>query len=360
MKIAIILGTRPEIIKLSSIIRICEEINNNYFVIHTGQHYSYEMDKTFFKELELPNVKYNLDVGSWTHGKQTALILERIEQVLIKENPDVVLVQGDTNTVLAGGLAASKLGIKVGHVEAGLRSYDRCMPEETNRVLTDHLSDFLFCPTENAKKIALKENIDENKLFVTGNTIVDAVLQNHNIASKNSNILKNIRLKKNNYFLVTAHRQENVDVKEKLRNLIITFEKLNQKYKIPVIYPMHPRTQKMIKAIQINIPEDVKVINPVGFLDFLQLEASAKLILTDSGGVQEESCILKIPCVTLRENTERPETLEVGSNILAGTNPEKILKAVEQMINKQKNWKNPFGDGKSSKIIFKILKNKIN
>ena len=356
MKIAIILGTRPEIIKLSVIIRICEEKKYNYFVIHTGQHYSYEMDKTFFKDLELPDVKYNLDVESGTHGEQTAKILERIEKVLIKEKPDVVLVQGDTNTVLAGGLAASKLGIKVGHVEAGLRSYDRNMPEETNRLLTDHISDYLFCPTQISRQTALKENIDNEKIFVTGNTIVDAVIEHKKIAEKKSNILQELFLIKEKYFLVTAHRQENVDIKDKLQNLISAFQKLNEKYKIPVIYPMHPRTKKMIKTFDINIPKNIKVIDPVGFLDFLMLESNAKLILTDSGGVQEESCILKIPCVTLRENTERPETLDVGSNILAGTDSEKIINSVEKMINIQRSWSNPFGDGKTSELILKILK----
>ena len=359
MKIAVILGTRPEIIKLSVIIRICQEKKYDYFVIHTGQHYSYEMDKTFFKDLELPEVKYNLDVGSGTHGEQTAKILERIEQVLIKEKPDIALVQGDTNTVLAGGLAASKLGIKVGHVEAGLRSYDRNMPEETNRVLTDHLSDFLFCPTENSKKIAASEKIDEEKIYVTGNTIVDAVIENKKIAAKKSNILEELKIKKEKYILVTAHRQENVDVEEKLQNLISAFEELYNKYKMPIIYPMHPRTQKMIKKFNIRTPENLKIINPVGFLDFLMLEANAKIILTDSGGVQEESCILQIPCVTLRENTERPETIEVGSNKLAGTDPENIIKAVEEMINITKNWENPFGNGKSSEKILEILKQKI-
>ncbi len=356
MKIAIILGTRPEIIKLSGIIRICEERKYDYLTVHTGQHYSYKMDEAFFKDLELPDAKYNLEVVSGTHGAQTAKILERIEKVLLKEKPDVVLVQGDTNTVLAGAIAASKLGIKVGHVEAGLRSYDRRMPEETNRILTDHISDFLFCPTEISKKTALKENIDKNKIFVTGNTIVDAVLQNQKIASKKSKILEKMKLKKNEYFLVTAHRQENVDFKENLKNLLVAFDRIYKKYKMPIVYPMHPRTKKMIESFKLKIPKTINVVEPVGFLDFLQLEANARLILTDSGGVQEESCILKIPCVTLRENTERPETLDVGANILSGTSPNRILNSVDIMMKKKREWMNPFGDGKTSKLILKIIK----
>jgi UDP-N-acetylglucosamine 2-epimerase (non-hydrolysing) len=360
MKVAIILGTRPEIIKLSNIMRLCEKKKIEYFIVHTGQHYSYKMDKIFFDDLELPEVKYKLDVGSSTHGEQTAQILERLEKVLLKEKPSVVLVQGDTNTVLAGALAATKLGIKVGHVEAGLRSYDRHMPEEINRLLTDHISDFLFCPTEISKNIAIKENIDKNKIFVTGNTIVDAVLQNQILATKKSKILEKLNLTSNNYFLITAHRQENVDVQEKLRNLVVAFDRIYKKFKIPMIYPIHPRTKKMLNVFKIKIPETIKAIDPVGFIDFLKLEANAKLILTDSGGVQEEGCILKIPCVTLRENTERPETLQVGSNILAGTNPDRIIKAIDTMLRKKQNWKNPFGDGTASENILKILQKYVN
>ncbi len=354
-KIGIVLGTRPEIIKMSVIISLCHKNNLDYFVIHTGQHYSYNMDKVFFENLELPEPKYNLDVGSGTHGGQTGKILEKIEKVLLKEKPDVILVQGDTNTVLAGGLAATKLGIKVGHVEAGLRSYDRNMPEEINRILTDHLSDYLFCPTNISKEIALKENIDKNKIFVTGNTVVDAVIRNKKLALKKSKILSELKLEKNKYFLVTAHRQENVDVKEKLEKILQSLEKLYLKYNLPVVYPVHPRTNKRISEFKIKKPRGVKLIEPVDYLDFLKLESNAKLILTDSGGIQEESCILKIPCVTLRDNTERPETIKVKSNVLAGTNPDKIIKLVDKMINVERNWNTPFGNGQSSKKIIDII-----
>jgi UDP-N-acetylglucosamine 2-epimerase (non-hydrolysing) len=358
MKICIILGTRPEIIKMSPVIRACEKNKLDYFILHTGQHYFYNMDKSFFEELELPQSKYNLKVGSGNHGEQTAKILRRTEKVLLKENPNVVLVEGDTNTVLASALAASKLNIKVGHIEAGLRSYDRTMPEETNRLLTDHISDLLFCPTELSKANALKEGIDKRNLFVTGNTIVDAVMQNKEIAMKKSNILEKLNLKKQKFFLVTAHRTENVDIKEKLNNIISALDNINKKYGMPVIYPIHPRTRKMIDKFNIDIPESINLIPPVNFLDFLQLEANAKLILTDSGGVQEESCILGVPCVTLRENTERPETLDVKSNMLAGTEPKKTMQCVEAMLNAKKGWQNPFGDGKASERIVNIIKNR--
>ena len=354
MKISIILGTRPEIIKMSPVIRECEKRGLDYFILHTGQHYSYEMDRIFFEELELPQPKYNLDVGSGTHAEQTGKIMIGVEKILMKERPDVVLVQGDTNTVLAGALAATKLHIKIGHVEAGLRSYDRRMPEEINRVLTDHISDYLFAPTEKAKQNLLREGIDENKIFVTGNTIVDAVYQNLEIAKRKVNVLKDLGLKPKEYVLVTAHRQENVDVKERLKGILKGLELIHNEFDMPVVFPIHPRTQRRIKEFGLSL-NGVKVISPLGFLEFLQLEANARLILTDSGGVQEETCILGVPCVTLRDNTERPETLEVGSNVLVGTKPERILEGVKIMLNRENNWRNPFGDGRAGERIIRIL-----
>ena len=354
MNISVILGTRPEIIKMSPVIRECERRGEDYFILHTGQHYSYEMDRVFFEELELPQPRYNLDVGSGTHAEQTGKIMIGVEKVLMREKPDIVLVQGDTNTVLAGALAATKLHIKVGHVEAGLRSYDRRMPEEINRVLTDHISDYLFAPTEKAKQNLLREGIDENKIFITGNTIVDAVYQNLEIAERKANVLKDLGLKSREYFLVTAHRQENVDAKERLKGILKGLELIHKEFSMPVVFPIHPRTQKRIKEFGLSF-DGVEVINPLGFLEFLQLEANARLVLTDSGGVQEETCILGVPCVTLRDSTERPETLEIGSNILVGTKPEKILEGVRTMLNRENNWRNPFGDGKAGERIVEIL-----
>jgi len=220
--IAIILGTRPEIIKMSPVIRACEKQNLDYCIIHTGQHYSYEMDRVFFEELELPLPEYNLDVGSGTHAEQTGKIMFEVERVLKNVEPDTILVEGDTNTVMAGALAATKLHIKVGHVEAGLRSYDRRMPEEINRIVADHVSDYLFAPTEKAKQNLLREGVEEDKIFVTGNTIVDAVYQNLEIAKRKVNVLKE-GLKPKEYFLVTAHRQGNVDVKERIEGILKGF-----------------------------------------------------------------------------------------------------------------------------------------
>lgn len=355
MKISIILGTRPEIIKMAPVIRECQKLGLDYFALHTGQHYSYNLDEIFFKELELPAVKYNLNIGSGSHAEETGKMLPRIEKILIKESPDVVLVQGDTNTVLAGALAASKLHIKVGHVEAGLRSYDKSMPEEINRIITDHISDYSFVPTESARSNLIKEGVGADSIYVVGNTIVDSVYQNLKIAKNKSNILSELNLLDTNYFLITSHRQENVDIKERLEGILYALSQIYSEYKLPIIYPIHPRAKKMLDKFELKPPEHVSVIEPLGFLDFLQLEANADLILTDSGGIQEESCILKVPCVTLRENTERPETLAVGGNILVGTSPESILSGVAKMMQKPRNWQNPFGDGKTGQRIIKIL-----
>ncbi len=356
MKICIILGTRPEIIKMSPIIKESEKQKINYFIIHTNQHYSEDLGKVFFKDLELAQPKYNLRVGSGTQAEETGRILQRVEKVLIKEKPALVLVEGDTNTVLGGALAATKLNIKVGHVEAGLRSYYFEMPEEINRILTDHCSDFLFAPTKKAKEILIGEGISKDKIFVTGNTIVDAIYQNLKIAEKKSKVLKKLNLEKEKYFLLTAHRQENVDKKERLKGILEGLKLVYRKFNLPIIYPIHPRTKKMIQKFNLKIPKGTKIIKPVGYLDFLQLEAKAKLVLTDSGGIQEETCILKVPCLTLRNNTERPETLEIGSNILVGINPQKILREAEKILKRKRRWKNPFGKGDSAKKIINIIK----
>jgi UDP-N-acetylglucosamine 2-epimerase (non-hydrolysing) len=356
MTIAIILGTRPEIIKMAPAIRECQRRSLDYSIIHTGQHYSYQMDRIFFEQLELPQPDHNLDVGSGNHGKQTGRILADLEAVLMAERPDVVLVQGDTNTVLAGALAASKLHIKVGHVEAGLRSYDRSMPEEINRVVADHVSDYCFAPTEISRANLLKEGIAEEKIHVTGNTIVDSVYQNLEIAMRKVNILADLDLEPKGYFLVTSHRQENVDNKERLGEIIRGLEMVKSEFGLPVVFPVHPRTRKMVESFGFEL-DGIRAIEPLGFLEFLQLEAGARLALTDSGGVQEEACILGVPCVTLRENTERPETLDVGANVLAGTVSQRIMDGARNMLEAGESWKNPFGDGNAGQRIIQILEN---
>jgi len=354
VKIAVVLGTRPEIIKMSPVIRELEKRQENYFILHTGQHYSYNLDRVFFEQLKLPQAKYNLEVGSGSHAQQTAKILIGVENVLQDESPDIVLVEGDTNSVFAGALAATKLHIKVGHVEAGLRSYDRNMPEEINRILTDHCSDYLFAPTPKARQILLGEGVSKEKIFVTGNTIVDAVYQNLEIAREQGNTLGSLKLAARQYFLVTLHRQENVDNPRRFASILKGLDKVAAEFHLPTVYPIHPHSRKRMNEFGLN-SKNVTLIEPVSFLDFLQLESNARLVLTDSGGVQEEACILGIPCVTLRDNTERPETLDVGSNLLAGTLPDKILRCARLMLNKENKWSNPFGDGRAGERIVEII-----
>jgi len=353
--ILIVIGTRPEIIKMSPVIRECSDEGLEFSVLHTGQHYSYSMDRIFFEQLDLPLPEYKLDAGSGTQGAQTAAILTGIENILLKHPPGIVLVQGDTNTVCAGALAAAKLHIPVGHVEAGLRSFDRTMPEEINRIIADHIADQLYAPTEISRQNLLNEGIAAEKITVTGNTIVDAVQQNIKIGREKVHPLEKLGLDPEEYFLVTAHRAENVDDFIRLTDILAGLKNISEHYELPVIFPMHPRTQKMVREFSLST-EGIRVIEPVGYLEFLILESKAALLLTDSGGVQEESCILSVPCVTLRENTERPETIKTGSNILAGTNPEKILDAVERMIDIPRTWNNPFGKGDAAHSIIEVCK----
>ncbi len=353
MRVCIILGTRPEIIKMSPIIRECIDRSIEYSILHTGQHYSYDMDKIFFDELGLPTSDYNLDVGSGSHAEQTGKIMIGVERILEEEGPNIVLVEGDTNTVLAAALAASKMGVNIGHVEAGLRSNDMSMPEEVNRILTDHVSEYLFAPTDEAKSNLAKEGIEEG-VFVTGNTIVDSVHQNLKISLGRKDPLSEFSIEEKNYILVTAHRQENVDVEDRLKGIMEGLRRVIDEFRLPAIFPAHPRTQKMIESFGIET-DGVNIIPPLGYLDFLQMESGAKLVLTDSGGVQEEACILGVPCVTLRDNTERPETIKVGSNILAGTDPESISDCAMDMMARTNDWSNPFGDGEAGKRIVQTI-----
>ena len=315
-----ILGTRPEIIKLSPLIRLCQNKRVPFKIIHSGQHYSYAMDRVFFSELKLPMPDYRLDIRSKAphmQGEHTGRMLIEIEKILLKDMPKAVIVQGDTNTALAGAMTADKISttksytgfeIKVAHVEAGLRSYDRSMPEEINRFLVDHISDFLFVPTAIQKNIVLKEGVPSDNVFVTGNTIVDAVRANLALAGKKKAFLSKIGVKKGNFILLTLHRQENVDSEKTFRRICRGINLVTEKFGMSVVFPVHPRTEKKIRAFDIEFHNNVKVLRPLDFLMFLYAESTASLILTDSGGVQEEACMLKVPCVTLRDNTAQTAT----------------------------------------------------
>ncbi|NJE10103.1 non-hydrolyzing UDP-N-acetylglucosamine 2-epimerase [Thermococcus sp. MAR1] len=360
MKPAFIFGTRPEIIKLVPVIRAFERRGVNPFLIHTGQHYDYEMSRVFLEELELDGIDYHLEVGSGTQAEQTGTAMIKIERVLMNERPDVTLVQGDTNTVLAGAISSVKLKIPVAHVEAGLRSLDRTMPEEINRILADHASEVLFAPTEEARKNLEREGITEG-VYVVGNTVVDAVLQNSEMAEKKSDVLERFGLKPKEYILITAHRAENTDSRGNLRKLVEILEALPMR----TIYPMHPRTRNRLKEFglwkRISSIENLTITKPLGYLDFLRLEKNAFVIMTDSGGIQEESIILNVPCLTLRYNTERPETVKAGGNVLVGLEKERALGYLRRLMDDKEFYKrmaeapNPFGDGKAGERIAKIL-----
>ena len=362
-KIAVILGTRPEIVKLSALIRRLEKSHADYFILHTGQHYSYNMDEQFFKDLELPDPRRGphyiftrpSSFGANMHSELVAWMTDGIRKVLEKERPGAILVQGDTDTVLAGARAAAQIGgITIGHVEAGLRSYDMNMPEERNRLEADRLSHVLFAPTQAAKENLLKEKLDEGRrIEVTGNTIVDALFENIAIAEK-----KAAGAFKKGYALVTLHRPETVDNKQRMLSIFQAIESIMKNRALKrVVFPAHPRTVQRLKAHGMEglAGKGFEIVEPMGFLDFIWHEKNADLVLTDSGGVQEESCIFKVPCVTLRTTTERPETVSVGANIVAGYEPEDIIRAAAEMAAKPRDWANPFGDGRSSERILRVL-----
>ena len=352
--VTILLGTRPEIIKLAPVIDACERRGVGYSVVHTGQHYSEELDAVFFDQLELPTPEHNLEVGSDSHSAQTGAMISAIERVLLDERPELVLVQGDTNSVLAGSIAASKLDCELGHVEAGLRSFDRSMPEEVNRVLADHAADYLFAPTEQAALYLREEGIPVERIDVTGNTIVDAVMGYRDLAAEKSSVLETHDLTPGEFCLLTAHRAENVDDRDRFAKLLEGVSRFAASAGLDVVYPVHPRATERIEAFGLDVPDEIELTEPQEFLDFLRLETTAEVVFTDSGGVQEEACILGTPCVTLRDNTERPETVDVGANRVVGVEPADVVAGANDALTHATDWENPFGDGKSAERILDI------
>jgi len=345
--IAVVLGTRPEIIKLAPVVHACAKHDIPCTVIHTGQHYSAELDSVFFDQLGLPAPTYQLEVGSASHGEQTGTMLGRLETVIRAESPETVLVQGDTNSTLAGALVTSKLDAELGHVEAGLRSGDRTMPEEINRTVTDHVSEYLFAPTEASRENLLAEGVPSGRITVTGNTVVDALFRYRDVARRESAVRQELNIA-DEYALLTLHRAENVDEPERFRALLTGASRVGDRFDIPVIYPIHPRARARVTEFGVDVPDPIRLVEPQEYLAFLRLEDEATLVMTDSGGVQEESCVLGTPCVTLRDSTERPETVDVGANLLAGHSPDRIVACAEVMVDSDGDWENPFGEGNAA------------
>ncbi|HKR61846.1 MAG TPA: UDP-N-acetylglucosamine 2-epimerase (non-hydrolyzing) [Pyrinomonadaceae bacterium] len=329
LKVINVVGARPNFMKVAPLVEAMKRREQQFtpLVVHTGQHYDEMMSDAFFKDLELPKPDLHLSVGSGSHAAQTAAVMERFEPVVLQEQPDWVLVVGDVNSTLACALVCVKLGVKVAHVEAGLRSRDRSMPEEINRLLTDQISDLLFTPSQDADENLRAEGISDERIRFVGNIMIDS-LNKQLERAKQSTIRQDLQL--NEYAVVTLHRPSNVDDSETLKRILGALEEIGKR--IPVVFPVHPRTEKQIlelKSIErlLEAKNGLFLAPPLGYLDFLQLYSGARVVLTDSGGIQEETTVLGIPCVTLRENTERPVTVEMGTNTIVGTDPQRIIAA---------------------------------
>lgn len=350
MRFISIVGARPQFIKLAPVSRALR-LHHEERIIHTGQHYDPALSSQFFDEYAIPTPDYHLGIGSAAHGAQTGRMLEAIEAVLLNERPDGVVVFGDTNSTLAGALAAAKLHIPVAHVEAGLRSFNREMPEEINRVLTDHLSKWLFCPTETARQHLSREGITEG-VEVVGDVMYDVLKQvQPTLAERAHSLLSELGVAPHTYLLLTIHRPANTDDPARLRQIAQAISDLGK----PVIFPVHPRTQKFMKEYHLTWNDQVHLIDPLGHLDMLALVQAAFRVATDSGGLQKEAFLLGAPCVTLREETEWPETLEGGWNILVGSRPEAIVEALNRP-QPEPPHRNPFGEGDAALRIAASLR----
>ncbi len=347
--IAFIFGTRPEIIKMAPLIKEVIRRQLPFFIIHTGQHYSEIMDKVFWENLSLPDPKYNLGVGSGTHAEQVGRMMIAVEPVLKDEKPDFVAVYADLNSSIAGAIAAAKLGIPIIQLEAGLRSFDRGMPEEINRLVVDRLAEQFFAPTPLQKKHLADEGITKG-VYVIGNLIADSIAENVQKAEKNSDILDRLGLEKKKYFLATLHRPAAVDNKEVFTNILTGMSRVVEEHGLPLLYPIHPRSRKNLETFGLSVPEGIRLIEPLDYFDFLTLLSNAALVMSDSGGIQEEASIMQVPLVTLRENTERQETITLGSNILAGFDPDSIVEKTRFMLTKDTSWQHPYGHTVAKKM----------
>ncbi|HYT00867.1 MAG TPA: UDP-N-acetylglucosamine 2-epimerase (non-hydrolyzing) [Thermoplasmata archaeon] len=355
-RIVTIIGTRPEIIKMAPVVKALDGLGHEHLLVHSGQHYDLMMDRVFFRDMKLREPDRQFELKDQPPHLQIATTMRQIAGVT--EDADLVIVHGDTNTTVAGAMLANKQGRRLAHVEAGIRSFDRSMPEETNRIVADHLSNHLFAPTPVSRQNLEGENVRDG-IEVVGNSVIDALVENAPIAEKRSDILKRLGLAPGGYLLLTFHRQENVDSKERLSVALDALDAAAKEADRPIVFPIHPRTAKRLREFGLEkraaSMKSLRRIEPTGYLDMLRLEKGAALVMTDSGGLQEESCFFHVPCVTLRANTERPETLEIGSNVLAGTDPARVRQAVKQQLGRKREWPNPYGDGTTSRKIAALV-----
>jgi UDP-N-acetylglucosamine 2-epimerase (non-hydrolysing) len=361
LKVINVVGARPNFMKVAPIVAAMRRREREFapLVVHTGQHYDVMMSDAFFRDLDLPQPDVYLGVGSASHAAQTAAVIERFEPIVLQEKPDWVLVVGDVNSTLACALVCSKLGVKVGHVEAGLRSRDRTMPEEINRLLTDQIADLLFTPSADADDNLRAEGIPQERIKLVGNIMIDSLLKHLPLASE-STMRRDLAVDNKDYAVLTLHRPSNVDDPDVFARILEALEKITAR--LPVVFPVHPRTRKMIAqfglAERIEKAEWLRLTEPLGYLDFLGLFSNARLVLTDSGGIQEETTVLGIPCLTLRENTERPITVEIGTNTIVGMDPDRIVKAAFAALDggRDTNWQiPPLWDGHTSDRILDEL-----
>jgi len=356
IKIVTIIGARPQFIKAGTVSRLLQkEPMINEVIIHTGQHFDKNMSDIFFNEMEIPKPNYNLNINNLSHGKMTGKMLAAIEEILIKQKPNYILVFGDTNSTLAGALAAKKLHIKVIHVEAGLRSYNTQMPEEINRILTDRISNLLFCPTSKSIENLKQEGFPFNgsKEICCGDVMLDGAIYYSKTSTQKSNIINQLELANQDFLLCTIHREENTNNIEHFKNILSALDKLSESHQI--ICPLHPRTQKIIKSN--NLSTRAKIINPIGYFDMIELLKNCQLVITDSGGLQKEAFFFKKYCVTLREETEWVELVENNVNSLAGTNYDLIVNSVNSALKNNFNFNlNPYGDGNAANIILEEIK----
>ncbi len=355
-RILTVIGTRPEVIKMAPVVKALDRLGHEHVLVHSGQHYDLFMDRIFFRDMELREPQHRFELHEESPPLQVATTMGHLTDLV--PTADLVVVHGDTNTTLAGALVGSKEQRPVAHVEAGIRSFDKTMPEEVNRIVTDQLSDLLFAPTPTAVENLRRENVVRG-VHAVGNSVVDALTQNLPLARRTSKIRDQLDLATRGYLLLTFHRAENVDPAETLGRSLTAFEAAAEESGLPIIFPIHPRTARRLRESglekQASALPRLRRIEPVGYLDMLTLEKDAALILTDSGGLQEEACILHVPCVTLRENTERPETLTIGSNVLAGTDPARVRAAVRKQLAVSRSWSSPYGDGTTSSRIASLV-----